>query len=133
MAVNKLASIITSEIKKTASERGTHNETMYINFNNIALNIDGQEKMCEGIAKVDVTFDWYKDEGDYDNPPEHNIYNLEYDIESIDEFGIANDDTYYTDEQVAKILKANYDTVYDEIYDKVETMAYEADTSGDNE
>lgn len=134
MAVNKLASIITKEINKIASESGTHNGTVYVDFKDIPLNIDGQEKVCNGSVKVNITFDWYKEEGDYDNPPIYKVDDLEYEIENFEEFIVEGDeDTYYTDDHLAKILKDNYDTLHYEIGPQVENRAYETDTSEDNE
>lgn len=134
MAINKLANIITNEISKTASESGTHNDTMTITFNRVPLNIEGQEKECSGSVNINVSFDWYKDPGDYDNPPIHKVEDLEYEIENFEEFIVEDDeDTYYTDEMLSKILKDNYDTLYYEIENEVQDRAYEADTSADNE
>ena len=127
--VNKLANIINNEIKKYAYKEDSYSGNANVMFSGIKLNIDGEEKICEGSANVSFSFDWYRDEGDYWQPPEYKVENLEYDIDSIEELIIENDnDTYYTDEKVAQILKENYESFKDQIYDEVRTTAYEVDT-----
>lgn len=129
MKNKKLANIITNEIKKYASTNGSYSGNANVMFKGVKLIIDGEEKVCEGYALVSFSFDWYRDEGDYWQPPEYKIENLEYEIDKIEELLVENDnDTYYTDEKVAQILEENYENFKDDIYEEVRTIAYEVDT-----
>lgn len=133
MGDKKLAEIIIGEMAKYASKTGSYSGTMQVDLKNTPLTINGQQQMCSGIVEVNATFDWYKDYGDYDNPPEHTIDNLDFDIVEFVEFIVeADPDTYYTEEQQRKIINENYDTIKDAIYSEVEDKAYEADTNDGN-
>lgn len=118
MKDNKLAKIITEQIKKSARNSANVSWDTELIYDNIELMINGKKTKCSIGMWVEYTANWTIEEDTYDEPGYAEIDDIDYEITdfSMDEL---EDGTIFTEEQQEKIFDENREFLYDYIEDDV--------------
>lgn len=116
--INKLAQIITNEIKKRATTEHTGPFTEELIYDDIELMINGKKTKCSIGLWVEYTAEWYIEERTYDYPGWAEVRDVDYEItEFIME--ALEDGTVFTEEQQEKIFEENERFLYEYIEDDI--------------
>lgn len=128
MKENKLAKIISGEIKKVAwnKNKSGHNiNDITLEYEDVELQIDGKKKECDISLEIELEFDWYIEKDTYWEQGDSGVKNIKFWITKInigDKEGVV-----YTEEQEDKILEDNRKYLDDLIEYDVEEKAEEVD------